>query len=88
MTDGPVGLKFGNRALAVAKVDRDDRDTGRACGANIGNGISNHDGVLRRAPCGGDSSPQNFGIRFLNAEGVPAADRCEPVCERGVRLPR
>ena len=77
MADDAVWPEFGHGAFAIAEVDGDDRDTGRARGADVDGGIANHDRALRAASGGRDRAAQDFRIGLLNAEGILSADRLE-----------
>ena len=81
MTDRLVRPKFGNWAMAVAKLDGNDGNPGRSCSVNVGNRISDHDSSLHRAACSRHSAPQNLRVRLLNAKGVLPTDRNEAISE-------
>ena len=81
MADDPIGLEFGHRTLAVAEIDGNNRDAGRACGENISYGISDHYSALHCSARSRDRASENFRSRFLDAEGVGAANSCKPNAE-------
>src|SRR5262245_7975623 len=75
--DNPVWLQFPDRGLAVAEVDRHYWDAGGTGRIDIIDRIPDHDGLARSALDTLDGSPQGLRARFLQPEGVRAADRLE-----------
>ena len=81
MTDNPVRTKFRDRPLVIPKVGGDNWDAYRARRANVGNGITDHDGGLRFPVGRTYRTSQDLRIRLLHAEGVLAADRNKAIGE-------